>query len=316
MKRRGLCLALGLLALPARAAGDLREGRRVGLAFGTTFSIRALHAEPSILAVALDAAVAELRRMQSVLSLFDPASQVSRLNRDGVLQAPDPALLAVLAEARRIWAASEGGFDPTIQPLWRLWAAASAQGVQPQAAALQEVLQRVDFAAVDIGEDAVRFLRPGMGLTLNGIAQGYACDQVMRVLRAHGIADALVDTGEFGAMGRRGDGAPWQVATRHPRGRGFLADPTPLLGCLAVSGDDECAFTLDRSEHHILDPRTGHSPRDLALLVVRAPSAALADGLSTAGFVLGPEQAQSLASRSGATVEAWVTKGGEVQRPG
>ncbi|MDO9709734.1 FAD:protein FMN transferase [Paracraurococcus lichenis] len=317
MRRRSLGLAVGLLAWPARAERGLVEARRLGLAFGTTFSIRALHAEARVLQAALDAAVAELRSVQAVLSLFDPDSQLSRLNREGMLRRPDPVLLAVLAEARALWAATAGAFDPTIQPLWRLWAEASARGARPSEAALAEARALVDFAAVEADADGLRFRRAGMGLTLNGIAQGHAADRVAAVLRAAGIADALVDAGEFAALGRRGDSAPWQVGIRDPRrGTGLVGSPVTLEGCLAVSGDDECAFTADRSEHHILDPRTGHSPRDLALLAVRAPRAALADGLSTAGFVVGPARAEALAARFGASVEAWVTKDGAVRRPG
>ena len=315
MRRRGLCLALGLWTVAARAERPLAEARRVGLAFGTTFSLRALHREARVLNAALDAAVAELRRLQAVLSLFDPASQISRLNRDGILRAPDPDFLAVLAMARRMHAASGGRFDPTIQPLWQVWAAASADGALPSLGAVEAARRLIDFGAVGVDAQAVWFARPGMGLTLNGIVQGHACDRVLQVLRDHGIEDALVDAGEFAALGHRADDAPWQVAIRDPHGRGFAVAAEALEGCLAVSGDDECRFTADRSEHHILDPLTGHSPRDLALLAVRAPSAALADGLSTAGFVVGPEAAGAMAARFGATIVAWVTKAGEVRRP-
>lgn len=324
MRRRSLGLALGLLAggrAPAATRG-LVEARRVGLAFGTTFSLRALHADARVLEAALDAAVAELRRVQAVLSLFDPASEVSRLNRDGVLRAPAPDLLATLDLARALRAATGGAFDPTIQPLWRVWAEAGSHGARPTEESLAAARALVDLDAVAADAAAVRCQRPGMGLTLNGIAQGHACDRVAAVLRAHGVTDALVDAGEFAALGRRADGALWRVGIRDPQSRqGFLGDAVLLhatggSACLAVSGDDECAFTPDRAEHHILDPRTGHSPPDLALLAVRAPSAALADGLSTAGFVVGPDRAQALAARFGATVEAWVTKSGEMRRPG
>jgi len=303
-RRLGLSLGFGLaLGGPARAAApgtaDL-EQTRAGIAFGTVFRLRALHPERAILDRALNEAVAALRQVEAALSLFRPDSQVARLNREGRIDRPDPALLDALDLARLLHDASGGAFDPTIQPLWRAWFEASAKGGRPSAETLAEARKATGFTALEIGSDRVRFTRPGMAITLNGLAQGIACDRVATVLRDHGVTTALVDTGEFAALGQASPGRPWSVAIPD-------AEPPRLLAletCLAVSGDQECSFLADRSEHHILDPTTGHSPRGLAMLAVSAPSAGLADGLSTAGFVLGAEHGGALVRALGGRVEA------------
>ena len=90
----------------------------------------------------------------------------------------------------------------------------------------------------------------------------------------------------------------------------FVAACGMALVLAKTSGDEELAFTPDRSEHHILDPATGHSPPDLSLITLLAPTGTLADGLSTALFVTGPERGAEIATRFGATVEVWVAKNG------
>ena len=110
-------LALGLRAdralFAAREAG-LVSRRRAGLAFGTTFSLVALHQDPTVLAAALDESVVAIRRVHHTMSLFDPESAVSRLNRDGFLRRPDPWLVEALEICRGISRASAGAFDVTI----------------------------------------------------------------------------------------------------------------------------------------------------------------------------------------------------------
>jgi thiamine biosynthesis lipoprotein len=318
-RRRCIFGAFGALALGLRAdralfaahEAGLVSRRRAGLAFGTTFSLLALHQDPAVLAAALDESVAAIRRVHRTMSLFDPESEVSRLNRDGFLRRPDPWLIEALEICRRISQASAGAFDVTIQPLWSVWAAAASRAERPSEADIARARGQLDWRGIIADRDAIDLAAPGVAITLNGIAQGFACDQVMRILVANGVEHALIDTGEFGARGRSGAGRGWRLGIRHPRDFSrYAAIIDPFEGFAATSGDEELAFTPDRSEHHILDPATGHSPRDLSLITVRAATGALADGLSTAIFVAGPDRANAIAQRFGATIEVQIAKDG------
>ena len=307
-------LALGLQSTAASFAGrehGLTSRRRAGLAFGTTFSLLALHKEARTLDAALDESIAAIRRIHRTMSLFDPESEVSRLNRDGLLRRPDPWLVEVLDISRTISEASDGAFDVTIQPVWSVWATAAAEGRRATEDEIARSRALVDWRRIEADGGAVSLGAPGMAITLNGIVQGFACDQVMRILLAHGIDHAFIDTGEFGARGRTGEGRAWRLAVRHPRDFARHAKIIdPFEGFSATSGDEELAFTPDRSEHHILDPATGHSPPDLSLITLLAPTGTLADGLSTALFVSGPEHGAEIATRFGATVEVRIAKNG------
>ncbi|WP_232630552.1 FAD:protein FMN transferase [Methylobacterium sp. Leaf118] len=290
----------------ARARGR-RSATRAGLALGTTVALTLVSDRPEVVEAAFRDAFAAIRAVEAAGSLFRPDSALARLNRDGRLEAPDPLLRTMLGFGLSLAQASGGAFDPTVQPLWTLWAAASARGARPDPRALAQAVERVDWRGVVLEEDGVRLARPGMGVTLNGLIQGFAADQAMAALARHGIADAFVDTGEFGASGRHADGRPWRLGlpSRNPaedvardhrqeRPRTLAAVIDPFAGFAATSGDDATVFSPDRRDHHIFDPVTGRSPTALSAVTVMAPSGLLADGLSTAAFVMGEEAGAGL----------------------
>jgi thiamine biosynthesis lipoprotein len=283
MTRRALLLGGFGLAGWAALPGPVREERRLRLG---GIAMRFVVAEPDAgrAAAALDAAEAAVRRVHRAASLFDPDSALRRLNAAGALAAPDPLLVALLRGALGIAAATEGAFDPSVQPLWEAYAAAQRAGGLPDAAALAAARRLVDWRAVEVSDALVRFGQPGMRLTLNGIAQGFAADQALTAIRAAGIRAALVDTGELGALATSSGKTGWRVALPGIAAQGLLLEDA----FLAVSADDVTTFSADRRHHHILDPATGLSPTALSRVAVRAPSGLLADGWSTALMVTGP----------------------------
>lgn len=278
----------------ARARGR-RSATRAGLALGTTVALTLVTDCPEAVEPALRDAFAAIRAVEAAGSLFRPDSALARLNRDGRLEAPDPLLRTMLGFGLSLAQASGGAFDPTVQPLWTLWAAASARGARPDPRALAQAVERVDWRGVVLEEDCLRLARPGMGVTLNGLIQGFAADQAMAALARHGIADAFVDTGEFGASGRHADGRPWRLGlkSRNPA-EDLAAVIDPFAGFAATSGDDATVFSPDRRDHHIFHPATGRSPTALSAVTVTAPSGLLADGLSTAAFVMGEQAGAGL----------------------
>jgi len=236
---------------------------------------------------ALDAAFAELERVEQVMSLYRPASQVSQLNRDGRLPNPHPYLCDVLSVARAVSERTHGAFDVTVQPLWDLNAQCRRLAVEPSEEQRAEACQCVDWRCVEMSHRLIRLRRPARQITLNGIAQGFAADRVLDALRTAGIQHALVNTGEIGALGRS-DVQPWRAGVQHPRHDDAYAAVVPLDGrSLSTSGDYSTTFTADYARHHIFDPRTGASPQELASVSILAPSGVLADALSTAAMVLG-----------------------------
>lgn len=281
-RRRFFALAAGACAAGGwwRWRRDLHPVTMSSQALGAKVTMRALHADEAMAVTAMNAAFAELEAIESVMSLYRPESELCRLNRDSVLERPDARLLEVLRFAAQVSKKSGGAFDVTVQPLWAL------QGTTPD----ERTLARVDWKKLRVTSERL-VLEKGMAVTLNGIAQGYAADAAMRVMRAHGVEHALIDAGEFSARGKNQENVPWRIGIQHPRRRDAFAALARLENrCLATSGDYETAFSDDFSRHHIFDPRTGESPGELASVSVLAPTAMAADALSTTIFVLGAKR--------------------------
>jgi thiamine biosynthesis lipoprotein len=299
----GLGLALGSPLLAA-ARESLQWRERLLQGFGTTLWLRAGHADADRVEEALDRAAATIRRIESQMSLFDDASALSRLNRSGRLATPDPGLLQVLQLARQVAAGSSGAFDVTMQPLWTVWETASREGRTATVRELARARERVDWRAVESGAQRVLLPR-GFALSLNGIAQGYAADEVRAAVRSLGIRHAMLDTGETGVLGQGPDGLPWRFGIEDAAGgkdgrEGQSAMPSLVVPdglAVATSSDRHTSFSADGRHHHIVDPRNGWSPPHWSSVTVMARHAALADALTKVFFMLPPARLQAEAAR-------------------
>jgi len=307
-RRRFLSLALGaggVAALGSTGVTRWADGPhriravRSGYALGTHVSMELYHADEVRAERALDAAFAELDRVENILSLYRPGSQLCRLNRDGIVHNPHPYLFEVLTCAQNISTRSDGAFDVTVQPLWQLYSAAKKNGVLPDEREIATARGKVNYRKLDVSVRCVRFAEPGMSATLNGIAQGYAADRVAAVLQEHGVVHALVNTGEIGAIGNKPSAEPWTVGIQDPRNADAFAALANLDSLfLSTSGDYNTTFTPDRAYNHIFDPRTGVSPRHFSSVTVVARSGMLADAHSTSLFVLGAERGARLVAQT------------------
>ncbi|MEZ5797770.1 MAG: FAD:protein FMN transferase [Paracoccaceae bacterium] len=251
-RRRFLTLAACALATPAAARAETAwQGRafgadcRIALSGPRRAADRALAALPALIA-----------GIEAQFSLHRP-SALTTLNATGRLDAPTPAFQALMRLADSVHHLTGGAFDPTVQPLWQ----AAARGQPPDAP--------TGWHRVTRGDPIL--LQPGMALTFNGIAQGFAADAVRALLRAHGFDHALIDMGEIAALG-----GPFRIAMADPA-HGPLASRSLTGGALATSSP---WATLVGGQPHIRHPE-GHPPL-WSTVAVLADTAALADALSTA----------------------------------
>ncbi|MES2075119.1 MAG: FAD:protein FMN transferase [Pseudomonadota bacterium] len=301
MRRRSfICAGVGAMAAVATIAvrSGMRRHSGAALGFGTTISVTLMHDDARQAELAIEDALSAAQSVDRLMSIYNPASQVYQLNRDGVLARPHPHLLAVLAQARELSRLSDGAFDVTVQPLWQTFNAAAQQSALPSDQQRLSAQARVDWRRLEFDSRQARLRGAGMAITLNGLAQGYAADLALAALQARGVRHALIDAGEFVARGRRRGAEPWTLGVRDPREADALAATLYIDGCgVATSGDYEAAFTPDFAHHHIFDPALGDSPTELASVTVLAPNGMLADGLSTAFMVMGRDKARAMAAQ-------------------
>ena len=295
--------------------GPLVRVSRSAQALGTQVKLTVFHKDTHRANQAISRAFAAIDHVESVMSLYRPESQLCRLNREGFLDNPHPDLVAILRIAQDLSRKTDGVFDVTVQPVYSLHAACAQSGTVPGPDKLAGAMKRVDWSGMEVSSETIRFGRPGMAVTLNGIAQGFASDAVVRVLEAQGIAHALIDSGEIGTVGNHAENRDWQIGIRHPRILESILGLAHLNGrCLATSGDYESRFADDFERHHLLDPRTGQSANRLSSVSILAPSATLADALSTAVFILGIQEGRKLIRGMPGVDALFVDKQGFVSR--
>lgn len=242
-------------------------------------------------------AVAKMERLACLYSRFDGTSELSRLNAQGYLERPSPAFLDLLRLAAQISDASSGAFDVSIKPVLDVYASGMAQSAR-LSESLADALQLVGHTGIRIGQERIELARSGMALTFDGIAKGAIVDAGVAALREHGFDSVIVEAGgDLTTSGERGQGEPWRIALRPPRSTGVRMPVLALHhGAVATSGDSLHAFAPDLSLHHILDPKRGTSPSELASVTVVAPTCALADALATAVMVCGVQKGVELIS--------------------
>jgi thiamine biosynthesis lipoprotein len=236
-------------------------------------------------------AFTELRRVEGVLSRFDPASDLTALNEHagrGPLRVSDD-LLRVLRIAEMVRVQSGGAFDPAVEPVMRAWGFHARRRHPPEQRELDEARRAIAAARVRFTDRRVSLAGSGAALDLGGIGVGYGLDRVGTLLRARGIRNAFLDiSGDCLALGAPPGTAGWEVG---------LADPTDGMApplrtvrlrdrALATSANTESVIRWrDLVVGHVIDPRTARSAARIRQVSVEAPSGVLADAWSTACFV-------------------------------
>lgn len=305
--RRSFLRSCGLLGLAAAAAPlvplapaaeaavrigpSLVKASRTEPLMGTFVTITALHDSATLCQEAVGTAFEDMRQRIRTFDRFDEASPVALFNAEGTLRDTPPELMELVRRAREIHGLTAGAFDPTVKPVIDLFRARDQGGdaFRIPAAERERLLELVDFSKVRASGSTLSFARPGMGMTLDGVAKGYIADKASETLTRMGAANHLVNAGgDIRLAGDRRLGAPWTVAVQNPGG----GEPSGMIrmrsGAVATSGAYEISFDQHRVHHHIVDPRTALSPAGAASATVSAASVMLADALATAVFVLPP----------------------------
>ncbi|WP_238364906.1 FAD:protein FMN transferase [Mesobacterium pallidum] len=270
-RRRFLALSASFSALMgSHASASAYSDRWDGVALGADVSVTLSGPRPAVREMLADLPQM-LDRIEETFSLYRPTSALMRLNTEGALP-PNADFDAILGRAAQAHRLTGGLFDPTIQPLWQ--ALANSEDPGPARAL-------IGWDRVRRGPAGTR-LAPGQQLTFNGIAQGFATDLVRRQLAARGFTHALVNLGEYAALG-----GPFRLGLSDPA-HGPMGQRTLTGGAIATSSPG--ALHLGDTGH-ILSP--DGRPALWSTVSIEGPSATLADALSTAAvFLPRPELAR------------------------
>jgi len=303
LKTSGI-LSAGMLvsaALPLSEAVAFGRGRyritRTRLMMGTFAAITVIGPSRDEADDAISLAFDEMERSARLFDRHQEISPIGTLNREGRAADLEPEVTALLERSLQLNRVTRGAFDITVKPVVDLYQHTFASRQAPPGdERVAAVLDLVDSGAVRMQGRTVRFAREGMGVTLDGIAKGYAIDCGMKALKRRGIQHALINAGgDIRTMGGRGPHRPWRVAVQNPDREGLaLQTFTMKDGAAATSGNYEVYFDKEKVYHHLIHPGSARPARGSRSVTVLAADATLADALSTAVFVAGPRDGKGL----------------------
>ncbi|MGD9948172.1 MAG: FAD:protein FMN transferase [Desulfobulbus sp.] len=266
------------------------------LAMGTYVAITAIHPSRDHAEQAMGEAFEEIARLSKLLTRFDERSPVGLLNATGSLEETPEAVGAVIAASRYYYQRTGGVFDITVKPLLDLYETRFSANKQPTEQEMADAVKLIGLPSLQTRGRALAFARPGMGITLDGIAKGYIVDQASALLRARGVDNHLINGGgDIRVSGHAAQGRKWSIAVQNPDQSNHYPETFSLQdGAVATSGNYEVYYDREKLFHHIVNARTGHSPRSWESVSIVAPTVTEADALSTAVFLMDPKEGVSL----------------------
>ena len=285
-----LVAALMLAGCSAQTSAEESSQSREVYAMDTVMTLEAYGQNAD---AALDEAVAEIERLDALWSIASSDGEIARLNAEKQITASADTL-ALLTRAKEISTATDGLFSTTIAPLMEAWGFTSGDYRVPDEAELSALLARVDDEEIAISDSTVT-IPADAKVDLGGIAKGFTSARVMEIFRENGVENGILSLGgNVQALGTKPDGSLWRVGLQDPADERALFATLELADkAVITSGAYERNFERDGiTYHHIIDPRTGYPAESgLSSVTIVSDDGTLADGLSTALFIMGKEAA-------------------------
>jgi len=259
---------------------------------GSSFELIVVEEDEVIAGRRLEEGVAEIRRIEALLTEFSPDSQTALLNRYAGIRpvAIDPEVHQLIGRCLRLSALTQGAFDISAGALKALYNFKLRQAHLPDAASLSAALSAVGHRYIKLSPDAAFLSRTGMRIGFGAVGKGYAADRVRSLWKLQQVKAGVINaSGDLTAWGKQPDGSPWRVGIADPR------DPARILlwlpvddAAVATSGNYEQYFDMDGVRYsHNIDPRSGTPVKDIKSVTIVSPSAELSDALATAVSVMG-----------------------------
>ena len=285
-------LTVVLLSLFAVSSAHADWVRREETIMGTRIYVEAWHSNPVQGEQALDAVMADMHRIDALMSHYKPDSQISLINTRAALEpvAVDPELFDLIRTSIRFSELTEGAFDISYASVGYLYD--YPRHVHPTQVQIKAALPGINYKnlILDAEHHTVKFGRDGMRIDLGGIAKGYACDRGVEILKRFGVEHAIVTAGGDSRLLGDRNGKPWNIGIRHPDDKNKVVLTMPLVDVgVSTSGDYERYFEEGGVRyHHIIDPKTGESPHEVRSVTIIGPTATDTEGWSKGVFIKGP----------------------------
>ncbi|MEL7023401.1 MAG: FAD:protein FMN transferase [Pseudomonadota bacterium] len=268
---------------------------------GTRITVRLWHTNAEIGTDAVQEVLAEISRIERLMSTYMADSRISAINREAHIRPVDAGaeLFRLIQRAVEVSEMTAGRFDITYDSVGQHYD--FREGERPDPGTIESELDSIDYRYVVLNpaKETVEFLKEGVRINLGGIAKGYAVERSVALLRSLGIQYASVSAGGDSRLLGDRRGQPWLVGIQDPRDKTAIAIRLPLVDeAVSTSGDYERYFDEGGVRyHHIISPATGDSAREVQSVTIVGPDATMTDALSTSVFVMGVEEGLALIER-------------------
>jgi thiamine biosynthesis lipoprotein len=263
---------------------------------GSTFEITVVDDDAIQANKHIDVAVAEIKRIERLISSWDMASQTSEINKNAGVKAVrvKKELFQLIERAKSISKLTDGAFDISYASMDRIWKFDESMEQMPSDKEIKLSVAKVGAKSIELdAKNKTIFLKKeGMKIGFGAIGKGYAADKAKTLLQERGVTSGIINaSGDMNAWGSQPDGTPWCVAIRNPMNKNKVFALMPLQNkAVVTSGNYEKYVCFNGVRYaHIIDPRTGYPATELISVTVFAPKAEIADALATAVFVMGKE---------------------------
>ncbi|WP_120495205.1 FAD:protein FMN transferase [Kiloniella sp. EL199] len=261
----------------------------------------------------------EIKRLENIFSLYIPNSEINRLNTEGKILNPSPELYHVISIANEVSKLTKGAFDITVQPLWLLHSEMPNLTDYKRQRMEQAVTELVDYRNINFSAKRISFRKPGMAITLNGIAQGFITDRIYHILKSQGLTNSLVNIGEIKALGTHPSGREWIIEIDN-EGQQLRGNSVNLQAGKAIATSTPTGTVLCDGHSHLLSVHNLNSqshnksqPLYQSMSVI-ADSTIKADALSTGLSFIQVKELQNIISMENSVQIIAKTNAGETIR--
>ncbi len=244
----------------------------------------------------IDTAVAEISRIEKLISSWNENSQTSEINRNAGIKPVkvDAELFNLIERAISISKLTDGAFDISYASMDKIWKFDGSMTTMPSEKEITASVEKVGYQNIvlDKNKSTIYLKLKGMKIGFGAIGKGYAADKAKILLMSKGVTSGIINaSGDMNTWGKQTNGEDWKVAITNPMDKNKVFALLPITnGSVVTSGNYEKYVNFNGKRYtHIIDPRTGYPSTGIISVTVFAPKAELADALATSVFVMGKE---------------------------
>lgn len=320
MRNSGILLLLSLFIFAQNTHSQVLK-KRTTLLMGSRFDISIVAADSATAVQSIDEVVAEISRIEYLISDWKPETQISKVNQNAGIKpvVVDREVFLLAQRAINLSKLTEGAFDISFASMDKVWKFDGSMTEMPTAETIKNSVAKINYKNVilDSVRSTIYLKEPGMKIGFGALGEGYAADQCKALMMAKGILAGIVNgSGDMRTWGEQPNGKPWYVGLTNPFKKEKLLAAVPLTnGAITTSGNYEKFVVFNGQRYsHIINPVTGYPSTGITAVTVMGPEAEVANGFSTSIMVLGAEKGLALLEKFPAYSCIIFTDNGQVIR--